>query len=151
MQVEQGQLVRIIGEHSKKLERLESLGTPAGGIAGVHHTLCAFVPTLAVGTFGRVRLKPGAGLRYRVVSWDIMLDKGGSCVVDILKGSGYPPPTSMCGGFRPSCVGPSHKTGTPSGWSSSTINHGDYLILNVFSFATASQLGFSMELAPEPQ
>lgn len=142
--LDQGQLVGIVDDHDRKLHRLESLGTPNASRA--HHTLCIFLPTLALGTFGRVRLKPRSGLSYRVISWDIMLDKAGSCVVDILKGSGYPPPTSMCPGARPNTFGASHKGGGVSGWASTTINHGDYLIFNVFSFAVATQLGFGLEL-----
>jgi len=152
MQVPDEQVVRIISDHSRKLERLESIGTVAGGaVGGAHHTLCAFQPTIAVATFGRVRLLPGTGLRYRVISWAIMLDKAGSAVVDLLKSSGYPPSTSMCPAARPNTFGASHKTGGTTGWASTTFNHGDYLILNVFSFAVAAQLAFSLELKVEQQ
>jgi hypothetical protein len=149
MQIDQGQLVRIVGQHNKDLERLKALGTPSS--SKVNHTLCAFDPAVAVHAFGRVRCLPGTGLRYRVVSWAIMSDVNGEAVVDILKGSGYPPATTMCGGNRPRLLGGKIATGGVTGWGSTTINHGDYLILNIFSFKTIAQLGFSVELAPEPQ
>jgi hypothetical protein len=148
--VDDFQLVRIVAEHGRKLERIETLGT-SPIVGGVHHTLTAFTPSVAVGCFGRLRLLPGAGLRYRVVSWAIGIDINGSVVVDILKGAGYPPATSMCAFNRPSLVGGRSSTGGVGGWNSTTINHGDWLILNIFSYALAAELGFSMELVPEAQ
>jgi hypothetical protein len=109
----------------------------------------AFFPGVSVATFGRMRFLPGAGKRYRVITWAIACDKGGSVVVDLLKGPGYPPPTSMCPFARPSCIGSNHSTGTAAGWTTDIFNHGDWLILNVFSFNLISQLGFSVELEPE--
>lgn len=146
-QVADDQIVRLIGDHSRKLERLETLGIPAAGSA--HHTLVAFSPSLALGCFGRLRLLPGAGKRYRVLTWAIALDIPGTAIVDILQGSGYPPPTSMCPAARPNTFGAIYKTGTTAGWARRTINHGDWLILNISSAAVAAQIGFSMELKVE--
>jgi hypothetical protein len=146
-EVDPFQSVRIVGGHEKRIARLETLGTPSAG--SVHHTLIAFQPAVAVGCFGRFRLLPGSGKRYRVIAWAIALDKAGSAVVDILQGAGYPPPTSMCPAARPNTFGASHKNGTTAGWARTTIAHGDWMILNIFSFSLAAQLGFSLELKVE--
>jgi hypothetical protein len=167
------QLVRIVADHARKLERIETLADGSSGVAiggphyslaawlaifgngpgtvlGPHHTLVSFFPGVSVATFGRMRLTPGTGIKYRVISWAIACNPAGSVVVDILKGSGYPPMTTMCGGNRPSCVGGNHSTGNAALWTQPPIiDHGDWLILNVFSFAGISQLGFSMELEPQ--
>lgn len=173
MKAKDEQIVNIVSDHDRRLERIETLPSGCGGVAiggdhytlgdwltifgngpgtvlGPHHTLVAFMPGVAVATFGRMRLTPGPGICYRVMSWAIACDPAGSVVVDILKAGGYPPMITMCGGNRPSCVGGNHSTGTAALWAQPPIiNHGDWLILNVFSYAGISQLGFSMELQPE--
>jgi hypothetical protein len=149
MKAKDDQLVAIISEHSRKLERIETLPNGSGAGGDLHHTLVAFMPGVSVATFGRMRLLPGAGKRYRVISWAIACNAGGSVVIDLLKGAGYPPATSMCPGARPSCVGPNHSVGTAAGWATDIINHGEWLILNVFSYSLVGQVGFSMELQPE--
>lgn len=149
MQAKDEQVVSLIANHDRRLERIETLASSAGAGGDTHHTLVAFFPGVSVATFGRMRLLPGAGKRYRVISWAIACDKGGSVVVDLLKGVGYPPATSMCPFARPSCIGATHSTGTPAGWTTPLFNHGDWLILNVFSFNLITQLGFSVELQPE--
>ena len=173
MQAKDEQIVSVVSDHARRLERIETLSDACGGgaiggphyslaawlaifgngpgtVLGPHHTLVTFMPGVSVATFGRMRLTPGAGIKYRVISWAIACYPAGSVVVDILKAGGYPPMTTMCGGNRPSCVGGTHSTGTPAFWTQPPIiNHGDWLILNVFSFAGITQLGFSMELEPQ--
>jgi hypothetical protein len=84
------------------------------------------------------------------MSWAIACNTSGSVVIDILKAGGYPPMTTMCGGNRPSCIGANHSTGNAALWTQPPIiNHGDWLILNIFSYVGIGQVGFSMELQTE--
>lgn len=147
MAVDEGQLVRLVSSHSRKLERLETLPVPSG--AHAHHTLCVFDAIVDVHTIGRIRLLPGAGLKYVPISWSLNANVPGNVLVDILAGSGYPPATSACWANKPRLLGQVGTTGVCTGWNNRSWPHGYYLIINVESYSAISQLGFSLELAVE--
>jgi hypothetical protein len=148
MPVDEGQLIRVVSTHSRKLERLETLPVPSG--SRVHHTLCVFVPVVTGAfTIGRLRLLPGTGLQYRPISWSLNADIDGNVLVDILGGVGYPPPTSVCWANKPRLLGQKAATGLCSGWNVTLFPHGYYLIVNIESYSILSQVALSLELAPE--
>lgn len=141
------QLVRLVTDHARKLERLETLGSLVG--LAKHDTLLCFDNAVAVHTIGRMRLLPGTGMIYRPVSWHLGANANGSVVVDVLGGTGYPPVTSVCWANRPRLLGQNSNTGVCTGWNVQSFPHGYYLIINIVSYATIAQVGFSLELAPE--
>lgn len=143
---DQHQLVALVEGHSRKLERIETLSVPASGL--VHHTFMCYTPSAAVGTIARVRLYPGVGRGYKVLKWFIAANVHGSVVIDVLKSSGYPPVTSMCAANRPNITGDDHDSGTTALWNDTVIAHNSWLIINIFSLATITALGFGLELEP---
>jgi len=130
MQVDQSQIVRIIADHGRKLERLETLPAGSGGAGGVHATIGYIFNkgsgVLSTDMVGEIR----AFFTGTIIRWSVVASPAGGTVRFNIKRSTYAgyPTMADIDGTDPAQLAAAQKAESTAltGWSTG-ITLGDVL------------------------
>ena len=134
MQVNQSQIVRIIADHGRKLERLETLPAGSGGTGGVHATVGYIfnkgAGLLTTDMVGEIR----AFFTGTIIRWSVVSSPSGGTVRFNVKKStyaGYPTMADIDGTDPPQLAAAQKAESTTlTGWVTSIVT-GDILRFEV--------------------
>ena len=124
MTIEKEVISKVVN-HGERIDRLETLEFGGGG---PHQTLLAQVNVTPAALLARVKLLPGTGYTYTVNAWGLGADQSGSVAIQIWMDTdaNYPPTVADLIGTI-TITGDDHASGTPAGWTTDQIPHGNWL------------------------